>query len=112
MKSNFHTHSTYCDGRNSCEETVIKAIEKGFQAIGFSGHSYTAFADDYCMSIDGTELYRRDVNSLKTKYEGKIRIYCGLELDYLSENVPGGWDYIIGSVHFPVSYTHLRAHET
>ncbi len=38
MIANFHTHTVFCDGRNTPEEVVLSAIEKGFSAIGFSGH--------------------------------------------------------------------------
>ena len=37
--SDIHVHTTYCDGKNSAEETVLAALEKNFVSIGFSGHS-------------------------------------------------------------------------
>ena len=49
IKTNFHTHTTFCDGKNTAEEVVLSAIEKGFSAIGFSGHGYTPFDLRYCM---------------------------------------------------------------
>ena len=36
---NLHTHTTYCDGKNTAEEMVQKAIELGFRSLGFSGHA-------------------------------------------------------------------------
>ena len=36
---NLHTHTTYCDGKNTAEEMVQKAIELGFKSLGFSGHA-------------------------------------------------------------------------
>lgn len=41
MLANFHTHSTFCDGKNTPEEIVLAALEKGFVSIGFSSHGYT-----------------------------------------------------------------------
>ena len=38
-KTNFHTHSTWCDGRNTVEELVAGAEAKGFAALGFSSHA-------------------------------------------------------------------------
>ncbi|MBO5371040.1 MAG: PHP domain-containing protein, partial [Clostridia bacterium] len=35
-----HTHTTYCDGKDSPEDMVKTAIEKGLRVIGFSGHIY------------------------------------------------------------------------
>ncbi len=99
IKENFHTHSTYCDGKSTLEEMIQSAIEKGFDALGFSGHSYMSFDTHYCMGIDGTELYKADVNALKEKYRDKLNIYLGLELDYYSPEFTG-FDYTIGSVHY------------
>ena len=35
IKSNFHTHSTFCDGKNTPEEMVEVAIEKKIDIWGF-----------------------------------------------------------------------------
>jgi len=98
MLSNFHTHSTFCDGDNTLEEMVISAIEKGFSAIGFSGHGYTPYGLVYCMQ--NTQGYISEVNLLKEKYKNDIQIYLGTEEDatYLIDRVP--LDYIIGSYHY------------
>ena len=34
--SNLHTHTNYCDGKNSIEENIKYAIEKEFISLGFS----------------------------------------------------------------------------
>lgn len=98
--SNIHTHSIYCDGKNTPEEMVKTAISKGFFSLGFSGHAYTPHADEYCMSPDKTLKYIDDVTSLKEKYKDKIEIYLGTECDLYSEIEREKYDYIIGSVHF------------
>ena len=36
-KANFHTHSKFCDGKNTAEEMVLAAIDKGFTVLGFYG---------------------------------------------------------------------------
>lgn len=48
MKINLHSHTTFCDGKNSAEEMVVSAIDHGFDVFGFSGHSYTPFDESYC----------------------------------------------------------------
>ncbi|MBQ7974646.1 MAG: hypothetical protein IJ300_03045 [Clostridia bacterium] len=55
IKQNLHTHSLYCDGKNTLEELTEAAIERGFSSIGFSGHCYTPFDSSYCMSIENTK---------------------------------------------------------
>lgn len=39
-KQNLHTHSTFCDGKDTPEEMVLTVMEKGFSSVGFSGHAY------------------------------------------------------------------------
>jgi len=51
------------------------------------------------MSLADTPLYISDINSLKDKFKGTIDIFLGLEIDYFTEVVPEGLDYIIGTVH-------------
>ncbi|MDD2217029.1 MAG: histidinol-phosphatase [Eubacteriales bacterium] len=98
--SNMHTHTSFCDGKESAETMVKAAIEKGFKSLGFSGHSYTPFDDDYCMSLEGTRRYRETVADLQKKYEGEIEILCGIEWDYYANINTQEWDYTIGSVHY------------
>lgn len=56
-KQNLHTHTVYCDGADTPEEMVISALSKGFDSIGFSGHSYMSYSD-YCGDTDKTEEYK------------------------------------------------------
>ena len=38
-KTNFHTHTVWCDGRDDVETMVVAAIAGGFDTLGFSSHS-------------------------------------------------------------------------
>ena len=98
--ADYHVHTVFCDGKNTPEEVVKAAIEKGMDAIGFSGHSHTAFDASWCMSVDGTAAYRKEIARLKKAYAGKIKIFCGVEQDYFSDASTEGYDYVIGSVHY------------
>ncbi len=100
MLQDLHVHTTYCDGRNTPEEMVLAAIEKGLTRLGFSGHSYQFFDEEPCMSKEGTQAYRRDIAALKEKYRDKIEILCGIEQEYFSDISTEGYDYVIGSVHY------------
>lgn len=99
-KANFHTHTTYCDGKCTAAEMARAAYEKGFTALGFSGHSYTAFDESYCMSKEGVKNYLTELAELKAAYGGKMEIYAGVEQDYYSEESTAPFDYAIGSVHY------------
>lgn len=98
--SSYHTHTTFCDGRNTPEEMVQEALRLGCPAIGFSGHSYTPFDESYCMSREGTKEYKACVRSLQRRYAGQIRILLGVEQDFYSEEPTNDYDYVIGSVHY------------
>ncbi|MBE6991246.1 MAG: histidinol-phosphatase HisJ family protein [Ruminococcaceae bacterium] len=100
IKANYHTHSTYCDGNDSLEQMTLAAIEKGFDTLGFSGHSYTFFDEEYCMTKENTVRYQQDIASLKEKYAGKIQLLCGIEQDMYSTEDTGCYDYAIGSAHY------------
>lgn len=96
--SNLHTHSTFCDGKNTPEEIVLSAIDKGFSSIGFSGHGYTPFDLRYCMK--DTEGYIAEIHRLKSKYQGKISVLLGIEEDAFAPADRSKFDYIIGSSHY------------
>lgn len=98
MLANYHTHTTFCDGKNTPEEIVLSAIDCGFSAIGFSGHGYTPFDLRYCMQ--DTKEYLSAIEALKTKYKGKIQIYAGVEEDAFYPANRAAFDYILGSSHY------------
>lgn len=99
-KMNFHTHTSFCDGKESAESMVLAAIEKGFSVLGFSGHSYTFFDESYCMSKEGVKDYIKEIQRLKEVYADKIDLHCGIEQDFYSEESISDFEYAIGSVHY------------
>ena len=99
-KQNLHTHTTFCDGKNTVEEMVLEAISKGFDSLGFSGHSYMSFAEEYSMSLSSEKEYKKEVIRVQEKYKDKIKIFLGLEYELFS-NVPiTDYQYVIGSCHY------------
>ena len=98
MLSNLHTHTTFCDGKSTAEETVLSAIKKGFVSLGFSGHAYTSFELSSCMKDE--EGYIAEINRLKRAYSDRIEIYLGTEEDAFAPVDRSKYEYIIGSSHF------------
>ncbi len=96
-----HTHTVFCDGKDTPEEMVRSAVNKGCKLLGFSGHAYSKFpnAEEWCMSREGQLEYAAEINRLKLKYADKIKIMLGAEMDFFSEPLNFECDYIIGSVH-------------
>ncbi|WP_157152872.1 histidinol-phosphatase [Brachyspira murdochii] len=102
--SNLHTHTIYCDGKNTVEENIEAAINKGLISIGFSGHSHFD-EDDTSMSRENTFKYLENIKKAKYIYKDKIQVYLGIEGDYYSNlnkdtDKEMGLDYRIGSVHY------------
>ena len=98
VKTNFHTHTVYCDGKNTPEEVVLSAIKLGFDSIGFSGHGFTDFAPEYCMK--DTDGYINDIKAVREKYKNDIRVYLGIEEEAFCLTDRARFDYIIGSCHY------------
>ena len=78
LTQNLHTHSTFCDGKNSLEENVISAIEQGLNTIGFSSH-YPPNHDTASIKEENVEYNRLlkeyfDTPEAKNRYrEGKVQ---------------------------------------
>lgn len=89
-KANYHTHTTRCNHAIGDErEYVEKAIEAGYQILGFSDHSPYLWGTDFVSSIrmkmhelDG---YVRTIENLREEYKKDITIYTGLEIEYFPE---------------------------
>lgn len=120
MKINMHTHTVWCDGKNSAEEMVLAAIQKGFNVLGFSGHCIHPLNPDFYKPVDDVwhiptaniKSYTEEIRRLKEKYSDQIRILLGFEADYFESPEFGSAipdknayadfspDYLIGAVHF------------
>ena len=111
MKTNYHTHTIWCDGKNTVEEMILSAMEKGFDVIGFSSHS--TYPDDSACTVPCEKLpgYFSEVRTLAAKYADRIKVLCGVEADYIpgttdpdrSRYAMFGPDYIIGSIHYVIA---------
>ena len=120
MIQNLHTHTSFCDGRNSPEEIIHEAIRLGMDSLGFSSHAPCPVPEDSAgMKPDDVPAYRAEILRLREKYAGRLNIFLGLERDFFFFPDGDGWDYVIGSVHYvekegralPVDYLQIgRAH--
>ena len=97
---NLHTHTIYCDGKDTPDELVEKALELGLTALGFSGHEYSVHDQAFCMSQEATRTYIDDVLRLKEQYKDRLDIYLGIERDYFGKIDTFPYDYVIGSLHY------------
>lgn len=107
IKANYHTHSCYCDGKETLRQYVETAVERGFTHLGFSGHAPVPFENSFAIANNRYLDYCNEVRLLKEEFAGRMKIFLGLEIDYIPgvlDNFEplvamGGLDYCIGSVH-------------
>lgn len=93
-KQSLHVHSTFCDGADTPEEMIRTALEKGFDSVGFSGHSSME-------KHPGREAaYKAEIRRLARQYRGQIAVWCGLEWDIAATADLTGYDYLLGAVHY------------
>lgn len=108
MWSNYHSHCSFCDGRETMEEFAKYAIAKGVRKYGFSSHAPVPFHTNWTMNADDYPDYAAEFQRLKTKYSDRIELFLGLEIDYILDcsNAKSNFfndlklDYAIGSIHY------------
>lgn len=108
-----HTHTVFCDGKDDVETMCRAAFEKGLSAIGFSSHApmgETGLQSFWHLKNERLGEYINEVTSARRRWEGKLAVYLGLEVDYAQGLRSASdkdirdlnLDYIIGSVHYLV----------
>jgi histidinol-phosphatase (PHP family) len=88
------------------------AYDKGLTVVGFSAHApvekKTGFKTTWHMKDERLGEYMDEISAARRRWEGKIAVYRGLELDYikglrcaLDNDIQSlNLDYLIGSVHY------------
>jgi len=115
MWLNFHTHSTYCDGKSTPQEIIAKAHALQVGWLGFSSHAPLPFDCNWCMKRENLQEYLNKIVTLK-KSQTDLEIYSGLEVDYIPEvtdpeKFSKELDYTIGSIHFVENFKDGRRWE-
>lgn len=106
MRIDLHNHTTRCNhAEGTIDEYIARAIELGIDVYGFSEHAPMSFDENYRLKFSEMELYENEIKEAKERYEDKIEILLGYEVDWLpkyhDERVLNAKvDYLIGSVHF------------
>jgi histidinol-phosphatase (PHP family) len=107
-----HTHTVFCDGKDDIETYCRRAWERGFHSLGFSAHApvtkKTGIASDWNLPEGRLEEYLDAVRAARRRWEGKLPVYLGLEVDYIGglmgpadrDYREMGLDYLIGVVHY------------
>lgn len=100
----FHVHSTYSDGAGSLSEMVEAASAAGYEYIGISDHSQSAF---YANGLKPERIKKQheEIDTLQQQFEN-ILILKGIESDILpdgrldyGDDILFSFDFVIASVH-------------
>jgi len=109
-----HTHTIFCDGSDDIETMCRAAYEKNLYAIGFSAHvpveKQLGTDTEWSMKQENMDKYAEEIRLAKKRWEGKIKVFLGMEADYIkgmrspndSDIKALNLDFVIGSVHFIV----------
>ncbi len=116
LKGIFHAHSTYSDGKNSLEEMVLACIHQGYEYLGITDHSQSAF---YANGLQPSriKLQHQEIENLQKKYPN-FYIFKGIEADILhdgkldyEDNILKTFDFVIASIHSGLKMSEEKATE-
>ncbi len=100
----FHVHSYYSDGVNSLEELVTAAKQRGWNYLGLSDHSQSAYYAGGLKPPD-LERQREDVESRRREHPD-FTLFWGVESDILGDgsldypdDILKNFDFVIASIH-------------
>ena len=104
IKGVLHNHSTYSDGKHSLEEMAIACRDLGYEYLGISDHSKTAFYANG-LSEERVAAQQEEIDRLNETL-APFKIFKGIEsdilttgeLDYAPE-VLQTFDFIVASIH-------------
>ena len=104
LRGALHCHTEYSDGTASIAEMAEAAKARGWEYIGISDHSESAF---YAGGLKRDKLQRQldEIDELNATMQG-FRILKGIEADILADGrldydaqILDRFDYVIGSIH-------------
>ncbi|NLW77922.1 MAG: histidinol-phosphatase HisJ family protein [Ruminococcaceae bacterium] len=99
IRSNVHTHTTWCDGTDTPRQMAEAALALGFTDLGFSSHAPAKF-DPTCPGVASEADYQADIAAVKAEYAGRLAVLCGIEQDACAPVNAASYDYVIGSTHY------------
>ncbi len=114
VKGVIHSHTTYSDGINSLKEMAEYAKAKGYEYIGITDHSKSAF---YAGGLKSERLFEQweEIDQLN-KDLAPFKIFKGIESDILNdgsldyeEDILRQFDFIIASVHSNLKMDEAKA---
>lgn len=113
LKADYHTHTVYSHGKGSVEDNIKAAVERGLETVGIADHCTANFM--YGIKRANLDKYIAEIDSAKRRYEGRIEIKTGIELNLTGLNgsvdMPEGkkFDVVIMGYHKAVIPRNLNS---
>ena len=99
-----HAHSTWSDGANSLEQMATYIQEQGYEYLGISDHSKSAFYANG-LQVERVLAQMKEIDQLNEKL-APFRIFKGIESDILYDGsldydpaILEQFDFVIASIH-------------
>lgn len=104
LRGTFHVHTTFSDGRNTVQEMLAAARERGWEYVGISDHSKVAY---YAGGLSEERLKEQHAEIARhEKSVAPMRVFRGTEADILPDGtmdygpkVLSTLDFVVASVH-------------
>ncbi len=113
LKGVFHNHTTASDGRNSLEEMVQAAQDRGWDYLGIADHSKASFQAN---GLDEDRLRKQiqQIRELNASGQFSCHVFAGNEVDILADgsldfdnDLLEALDYVVASVHSSFSLSEV-----
>ncbi len=117
LRGILHNHSTYSDGKNSLEEMALYCQELGYEYLGISDHSKSAYYYANGLYEERVQKQHEEIDELNKKL-APFKIFKGIEsdilvngdLDYEKQTLET-FDFIVASIHSSLSMDRKKATE-
>ncbi|MGZ5472462.1 MAG: helix-hairpin-helix domain-containing protein [Thermoanaerobaculia bacterium] len=104
LRGTFHVHTTFSDGRNTVQEMLSAARQRGWEYVGISDHSKVAY---YAGGLTEEKLKEQHAEIARhEKSVAPMRVFRGTEADILPDGtmdygpkVLATFDFVVASVH-------------
>lgn len=104
LRGTFHVHTTFSDGRNTVLEMLSAARERGWEYVGISDHSRTAYYAGG-LTEEGLKAQHAEIRK-QEKTVAPMRVFRGSEADILQDGsidygpkILSKFDFVVASVH-------------
>lgn len=114
LRGILHNHSTYSDGKHTLRQMAEHCRDLGYEYLGISDHSRTAFYAGG-LEIERVQQQHREIEQLNQEL-APFKIFKGIESDILidgsldyPEDVLSTFDFVVSSVHSSLNMDFKKA---